>query len=143
MRNPAEKSVIVGAAVRIFVPLLLLFSLLILLLGHDRPGGGFIGGALAGATIALYAMVFTPQRARRVVRVDDRVLTGIGLLVALASGLPALVLGDPFLTAYWVELRGLGLDGVWVGTPLLFDVGVYLVVVGAILMMIFSLTEEG
>jgi multicomponent Na+:H+ antiporter subunit B len=63
-------------------------------------------------------------------------LLGAGLLIALASGLPAVVRGQPFLTASGI------LSPVAVGTPALFDIGVFLVVVGVVLMMVFTLVEE-
>jgi multisubunit Na+/H+ antiporter MnhB subunit len=63
-------------------------------------------------------------------------LLGAGLLIALLSGLPAVVRGQPFLTALWASRP------VAVGTPALFDVGVFLVVAGVVMMMLFSLAEE-
>jgi multisubunit Na+/H+ antiporter MnhB subunit len=63
-------------------------------------------------------------------------LLGAGLLIALVSGLPAVVRGRPFLTASWISWP------VALGTPVLFDVGVFLVVTGVALMMIFTLAEE-
>ena len=64
------------------------------------------------------------------------VAVGAGLLIALGSGLPAVVRGQPFLTASWMT------SPVTLGTPALFDIGVFLVVVGVVLMMIFTLAEE-
>ena len=63
-------------------------------------------------------------------------LLGAGLLIALVSGLPSVLRGQPFLTALWTS------GPVAVGTPAVFDVGVFLVVAGVVLMMIFSLAEE-
>ena len=63
-------------------------------------------------------------------------LLGAGLLIALVSGLPAVFRGQPFLTAWWAP------GPVALGTPALFDVGVFLVVAGVVLMMIFTLAEE-
>ena len=63
-------------------------------------------------------------------------MIGAGLLIALASGLPASLRGQPFMTAQWM------LSPVALGTPALFDIGVFLVVTGVVLMMIFSLADE-
>ena len=63
-------------------------------------------------------------------------LLGAGLLVALLGGLPAVFMGRPFLSAVWAK------GPVPLGTPALFDVGVFLVVAGVVLMMVFSLAEE-
>jgi multicomponent Na+:H+ antiporter subunit B len=118
------------------MPLLLLFSIFLLVRGHNEPGGGFVGGLVAAAAFALYAIAFGVERARRALLVTPLTLLGTGLLIALASGIPAALRGQPFLTAQWA------LNPVAVGTPALFDLGVFLVVAGVVLMMIFSLAEE-
>jgi multicomponent Na+:H+ antiporter subunit B len=118
------------------MPLLLLFSVFLLLRGHNQPGGGFVGGLVAAAAFALYAIAFGVSRARRALWVRPLTLLGVGLLLALASGLVAVLRGRPFLTASWFP------GPVALGTPALFDVGVFLVVVGVVLMMIFSLAED-
>ena len=121
---------------RLLMPLLLLFSVFLLVRGHNQPGGGFVGGLVAAAAFALYAIGFGVQQARRALWVRPMTLLGAGLLIALASGLAAVLRGQPFLTASWIS------GPVALGTPGLFDVGVFLVVVGVVLMMIFSLAEE-
>jgi multicomponent Na+:H+ antiporter subunit A len=123
-------------AARRLMPLLLLFSVFLLMRGHNEPGGGFVGGLIAAAAFALYGIAFGVRRARQALLVRPLTLLGAGLLVALASGLPAVLSGEPFLEALWMP------GPLEVGTPLLFDVGVYLVVTGVVLMMIFSLAEE-
>ena len=129
-------SPIFRTAARLLMPLLLLFSVFLLLRGHNEPGGGFVGGLIAAAAFALYGIAFGVQSARQALLVRPLTLLGAGLLVALVSGLPAVLSGEPFLKALWTS------GPVAVGTPLLFDVGVFLVVTGVVLMMIFSLTEE-
>jgi multicomponent Na+:H+ antiporter subunit A len=124
-------------AARLLMPLLLLFAVFLLLRGHNEPGGGFVAGLVASAAFALYGMAFGVHGARQALLVDPLVLLGTGLLVALGSGLPAVLRGQPFLTAVWPS------GPVPLGTPAVFDVGVFLVVAGVVLMMIFSLAEEG
>jgi multicomponent Na+:H+ antiporter subunit A len=128
-------SPIFRTAARLLMPLLLLFSVFLLFRGHNEPGGGFVGGLVAAAAFALYAIAFGVARARQALLVRPLTLLGGGLLIALCSGLPAAVRGQPFLTAVWAP-------GTPLGTPALFDVGVSLVVAGVVLMMIFSLAEE-
>jgi multicomponent Na+:H+ antiporter subunit A len=129
-------SPIFRTAARLLMPLLLLFSVFLLLRGHNEPGGGFVGGLVAAAAFALYAIAFGVERARQALLVKPLTLLGAGLLVALASGIPAALRGQPFMTAQWA------LEPVALGTPVLFDVGVFFVVTGVVLMMIFSLAEE-
>jgi multicomponent Na+:H+ antiporter subunit B len=132
-------SLIVMTTARYLLPLMLLFSVYLLLRGHDGPGGGFIGGLVASTAFSLYALAYDVAQARRTLRVDPHLLIAAGLLAALASGMLSLVLGKPFLTGLWVglELPALGK----IGTPLLFDTGVYLVVIGVALIIIFELAE--
>ena len=129
-------SPIFRTAARLLMPLLLLFSVFLLLRGHNEPGGGFVGGLVAASAFALYGLAFGVQRARHALLVKPLTLLGTGLLIALVSGLPAVLRGQPFLTALWAS------GPVAVGTPALFDLGVFLVVAGVVLMMIFTLAEE-
>jgi multicomponent Na+:H+ antiporter subunit A len=129
-------SPIFRTAARLLMPLLLLFAVFLLLRGHNEPGGGFVGGLVAAAAFALYAIAFGVRRARHALLVRPLTLLGSGLLIALASGLPAVLRGQPFLTAYWMA------GPVALGTPVLFDMGVFLVVAGVVLMMIFNLAED-
>ena len=133
--QPVDSPVFRTAA-RLLMPLLLLFSVFLLLRGHNEPGGGFVGGLVAAAAFALYAIAFGVKQARQALLVKPMTLLGGGLLLALVSGLPAVLRGQPFLTALWVP------GSLPLGTPALFDVGVFLVVAGVVLMMIFSLAEE-
>ena len=71
----------------------------LLLRGHNEPGGGFVGGLVAAAAFALYAIAFGVQRARQALLVKPLTLLGAGLLVALLGGVPAVVRGEPFLSA--------------------------------------------
>jgi multicomponent Na+:H+ antiporter subunit A len=132
----AAASPIFKTAAGMLMPLLLLFAGFLLWRGHNEPGGGFVGGLVAAAAFSLFLMAYGVNRARRVLVVKPMTLLGAGLLVALASGVPAAVRGQPFLTAQWI------VEPLTLGTPMLFDIGVFLVVTGVVLMMIFSLAEE-
>jgi len=129
-------SPIFRTAARLLMPLLLVFSVFLLFRGHNQPGGGFVGGLVAAAAFALYGIAFGVQRAQRALLVRPMALLGAGLLIALISGLPAVVRGQPFLSAWWTSAP------VALGTPAVFDVGVFLVVAGVVLMMLFTLAEE-
>ena len=138
----AVRSVIVSTTARFLLPLLLLFSLSLLVRGHDGPGGGFAGGLVAATAFALYLFAGDVRSDPRLLRVEPRVVTGAGLLLAAASGAAPLVAGRPFLTGAWTALRLPLLGEVALGTPLVFDAGVYLVVAGVTLTIIFALTER-
>jgi multicomponent Na+:H+ antiporter subunit B len=134
------QSLVLSTATRYLLPLLILFSIFLLLRGHNEPGGGFVGGLVAAAAFSLYAIAFDVQRTRELIRIEPRVLIAAGLLTAFFSGAIAWLVGKPFMTALWHK-QSLPILGK-VGTPLLFDVGVYLVVLGVVLLIIFSLMED-
>lgn len=133
-------SLILCTATRYLLPLLLLFSLFLLLRGHNEPGGGFAGGLVAAAAFSLFAIAFGVRSARSMLGVPPHTLLGAGLLVAAGAGTISMVAGLPYMTGMWipVELPAFGK----VGTPLLFDVGVYLVVIGMVLTVVFELAED-
>ena len=127
-------------ATRFLMPLLLLFALFLLLRGHNEPGGGFVGGLIVAAAFVLYVIAYGVLAGRRALLVEPSTLLGAGLLVAVGSGLPAVVLGLPFMTAVWTTV-GTGSAAVDVGTPLVFAVGVFLAVIGVVLTIVFTLAE--
>ena len=135
-------SIILRTATRYMFPPLLVFSVYLLLRGHHFPGGGFVGGLFAGSAFSLYALAFSVASARRLLPCGPQAITAVGLAVALASGIPALFTGRAFLTGTWWEVPVYPEVTVAVGTPLFFDVGVYLVVLGVLLTLVFSLGEE-
>ena len=135
-------SVILATVTRVVFAAILLFSVWVMLRGHNEPGGGFIGGLLAASAFALYAFAAGARAARRVLRVDPIVVAGAGVATAVLSALPAVAAGRPFMTGLW-WFPDLGVDAkVALGTPLLFDAGVYLAVAGTMLAVTFSLLEE-
>lgn len=135
-------SLILQTATRYLLPLLALFSVFLLVRGHNEPGGGFIGGLVAAASITLCALAFDVKTARRILVIDPRQLISLGVLTALASGLLGMFLGKPFLTAVWTERNWPLLGEVKVGTPLLFDLGVYFAVIGTVLLAVLTLAQR-
>lgn len=122
---------------RIFFMIMLAVSIFILFRGHNEPGGGFVGGLVAAAAFATLVLANGVPSARRTLRVHPVVLLGTGLTMAVLSGLPGLVLQGSFLAHWWFELGSAHL-----GTATIFDVGVYFVVLGGILCLVFRLYEE-
>lgn len=136
-------SLILRAATRLLVALMLLFSVYMLLRGHNNPGGGFIGGLIASIGFVLYAIAHGTEPARRALRLDPAAIAMAGLGLALLSGLFAALAGAPPFTGQWWFLgAGEESKGIAIGTVLLFDIGVYLVVIGAVLTLVLTLEEE-
>jgi multicomponent Na+:H+ antiporter subunit B len=135
------RSLILTTATRYLLPLMLLFSVFILLRGHNHPGGGFIGGLVASTAFALYGFAFGISAARKVLRVDPLKLIGIGLLMVAVSGILApIVSGQAFLTSIWGHTVYPAVGKL--GTPLLFDTGVYVAVIGVTLLIMLTVAEE-
>ncbi len=113
-----------------------LFSIYLLLRGHNHPGGGFIGGLGSGMSLVLLSLAVGVEQMQKVLRVDPVRLATLGLLVATLSSALPMLWGDPFLTQYNIKIGGVGL-----GTPLIFDIGVYLVVIGITVRLIVILAR--
>jgi len=127
------------AAARLMVPVQCAFSIYLLLRGHNLPGGGFIGGLVLASALVLRAMV-DPARAPKF---DLIILSGIGLLIALLSATMPWLGGGTFFTGLWggeIWLPTLG--KVKLGTPLLFDIGVFLVVTGVAAKLLLVLMSQ-
>jgi len=135
-------SLILRVATRILIPLLSLFSVFLLVRGHHAPGGGFSGGLVAATASALYILAHEGETGHHLFPVSFRIVIGGGLFLALGSGAIALFKGEEWLTGQWITLSLWSLGTFDLGTPLLFDVGVYLVVVGVTGTILLSLAEE-
>ncbi|XGA81064.1 Na+/H+ antiporter subunit B [Halomonas sp. CH40] len=132
-------TVILNTAARFLMPLQLLFSVFLLLRGHDEPGGGFIAGLVAAGAFTLYMFAFGVSATRGVLRmIDPRDLIGVGLLLGMVSIVPAWFVGEAFMTAQWWTIPVVDFKA---STPLIFDIGVYLAVLGAVTGMVMSLME--
>lgn len=129
-------SVILTTGARFLVALFLLFSLYVLLRGHNAPGGGFIGGLIAACGFVVHSFASGVAEARRAVKIDPSTIGILGLVCALAAGLMAAPLGAAPFAGIWAEVGGYAISSV-----LLFDVGVYLAVLGGILTLVFALEE--
>lgn len=140
--SPPIASLILQTATRFVFALLLLLSIFLLLRGHNDPGGGFIGGLVAAIAFVLWAIAFDVRSARRMLHLEPQVFIGSGLIIAALAGVIPLFAGRPYLTGEWGNIPLPLLGETYVGTPLLFDVGVYLVVVGITLAINLTLLEE-
>lgn len=135
------KTLILKTASDILLPVLLLFSVFILLRGHYLPGGGFVGGLIAAIAFVLHAFAYGLKNTRRIIVVHPGFLMPLGLLISFASAIVPVFFKDlPFMTGLWASghIPVIGK----VGSALFFDTGVYLVVFGVSLTIIFTITEN-
>lgn len=137
-----DTSIILQTATRMLVPLLLLFSIFLLLRGHNEPGGGFIAGLVASSAFALHLFAFDARSTKKLLKVESQLLMGVGLILALLSGMLGVVFGgQPFLTSQWGSFYAPGIGELAISTPLVFDIGVYLVVIGVVSTILLSLDK--
>lgn len=122
--------------------LMIMFSIFVLLRGHNEPGGGFIGGLIAASAFAIYGIAGGVEPVRRSLYFRPLSISAAGMLLAAASGLPSLLHEVPYLTGLWWFPEVIGGVTLALSTPLLFDIGVWLVVVGAIVAIALALEED-
>jgi len=134
------RSLVLYTALRFMIPLMFLLSLFLLVRGHNSPGGGFIAGLVFTGGIALFMLSAGTARARQLIRFKPLRIANTGLFIALFSGLLGLSKGLPFLSGLWLEMEIPILGKA--GTPVLFDLGVFLVVVGISTSILFALVEN-
>ncbi|OJU78829.1 MAG: Na(+)/H(+) antiporter subunit B [Bacteroidetes bacterium 47-18] len=134
------KSTIFKVAANYLLPLLLLFSVFVLLRGHYESGGGFVGGLIASIAFVLHFFAYGLESARSFFRFSTATLIPIGLSISLFSGILPMFAGKPFMTSLWFK-KPVAIIGS-VGTPLFFDIGVYLIVVGVTLTILFTISEN-
>ncbi|GBD24622.1 Na(+)/H(+) antiporter subunit B [bacterium HR29] len=134
-------SLILRTTVPVLLPLFFVFAVFIFMRGHNEPGGGFSAGLVASAAFALTTVAFGPEAGRRALGLAPRVYLGAGLLVAGVSVALPVAMGEAFGKGLWTSITVLGRE-LKVGTPLAFDLGVLLVVVGTAAGIVFAFAEE-
>jgi multicomponent Na+:H+ antiporter subunit B len=125
----------------VLTALMLLFSVFVLLRGHNEPGGGFIGGLIAASALAIFGIIRGTGAVRRAIVFHPLSIASAGLLMSCLAGLISIVFAVPFMTGLWIYPEIAGVE-VPLSTVMLFDVGVYLVVVGAVTSIALSLEER-
>jgi multicomponent Na+:H+ antiporter subunit A len=129
---------------RTIVPTLLVVSVLLLVVGHNEPGGGFVGGLLAGSGLLVVFLTGGAKAVGHVLPLRPATLIGSGIALAMVTALGGLVFAGSLLASGKLDLN-LGWFGEFeMGSALIFDIGVYLVVVGLVATVLMRLgdTEE-
>ncbi len=133
------KTIILKTAANYLLPLLLLFSIFLLLRGHYQPGGGFVGGLVASIAFVLHAFANGLKSTQEYLRYHPGVAIPVGLAISVVSGIAPILKGLPYMEALWfpnpVVVIGM------VGSPLFFDIGVFIVVIGVTLTILFTISE--
>ncbi len=133
-RTPIH-SLIFNTTAHIVSTLMLVFSLYLLLRGHNEPGGGFIGALIAVIGFALLMFAESPKYVRERMHYSPLGIAMFGILLSFIAGLMGLAFNLPFLTGLWWK------DILPLGTPLLFDVGIYFAVIGGVMGVLLHVNE--
>ena len=132
-------STILKTASSYLLPILLLFSIFILLRGHYNPGGGFVGGLIAAIAFVLHSFTHGTEATLKLLRAHPSAFIPVGLGLAAASMFAPMLGGEPVMTALWFE-EPLPVIGM-IGSALFFDLGVYVVVIGVVLTILFTIAQ--
>lgn len=135
-------SVILQLAAKYLRWLLLTFAVLALLRGHNNPGGGFIGGMMAGLAVVYRGFAFDSFQVKERLQIFPEWLIAGGLFVILLSFVPSLLIGNTLMTGVWLKIPLPLIGELKLGSPFLFDIGVFFTVIGVTLMFVFSLTQK-
>jgi multisubunit Na+/H+ antiporter MnhB subunit len=137
--NELRRTPILDVCVRAEFHTVLLVSVYLLFAGHNQPGGGFVGGLVAGSAFVLRYVAGGVEEVRQASRVHPYVLLGSGLLLSMATVVIPLAMGQPVLDhATWSATVAV-LGTAKTTSALFFDTGVYLVVVGLVLILVTTL----
>ncbi len=133
--------IILQTVTKIISFIILMFALHIFFAGHNNPGGGFVGGLLTSGAIVLLLLAFDIKTVANSLPIDFKIMVAVGLLFAVGTGLGSFLFDVPFLTHAFGEFALPILGKVHLHTAVLFDIGVYLVVVGSTMTIIQTIGE--
>lgn len=137
-----KHSVIVGTSINFIIHSVLVLSLYLVFAGPNNPGGGFIGGLTASAAVGLRYVAGGIDEVRAATPVRPWTILGTGLVIATGTALVPLVVGDPALSAAEVDWHVPVLGDVPLLSSTLFDIGVYIIVIGLILMVFEAFADD-
>jgi len=134
------RTTILQVTTRILIPIFFMYSLYLLFRGHDSPGGGFIAALVVSIGLVFHMIAFGVSSTQRIYRIDTMKLIAIGLLLSFIAAILPMLMGKGFFQAIWTNVRIIGLGTI--SSVMLFDIGVYLTVIGAILKIVFAIFKE-
>jgi multicomponent Na+:H+ antiporter subunit B len=127
---------------RVMAPVLVMFSVFLLMRGHNEPGGGFVGGLVAAGSIVLMALAYGPDEVRRRLRIDFLRAMFVGIVLSVAAGVVGMILGNSFQQGFWWTINLRGIAQIEISTALIFDIGVYIVILGVTSSIVMAMADE-
>lgn len=142
MKQIRPNDMMLQVSMRIITLIIFAFSFYLLLAGHNNPGGGFIGGLMTASAILVLYLAFDMKTITKAIPFNFTTMIGVGMLLAVLTGIVSILFGFPFLTQFFDYFRFPVFGEVELTTALPFDLGVYLVVVGAAITIILTIAED-
>ncbi|HSH50252.1 MAG TPA: MnhB domain-containing protein [Bacteroidales bacterium] len=141
MNNNSLRNIILENIVTLFMKVMVIYSFYLLLRGHNNPGGGFIAGIIASTGFIFFAIIHGTKNLQKIIKFRPQLFIASGLsLVFIAAFLP-IIISKEILTGLWLHINIPILGMLHFGTPLIFDTGVFLAVIGVILTIVISIME--
>lgn len=134
--------VILQTVTKIVLFIIIISSVHLFLAGHNAPGGGFIGGLMTASAVVLLLIAYDVDTVKQILPVNYINLAAIGLFIAVLTGVGSFVFGESFLSHTFGHFHLPLLGDTELATALLFDLGVYLVVIGVTLTIIQTIGER-
>lgn len=122
--------------------ILLGFAVYLLLAGHNSPGGGFVGGLMTSAVIVLLYITHGIDAVNKMIPINFRKIIPYGILIALLTGVGSFIFNVPFLTHTFGSFQFPFFGEVELATAMLFDLGVYITVLGATITIIYTIASD-
>ncbi len=134
--------IILHLVTRVTTFIIITFSIYLFLAGHHNPGGGFIGGLVTASALILLYLAFDIETINKAIPIDFKRLAAFGVLIAVLMGGSALLFGEPFLNQTFGYFNLPFFGETELATAVIFDIGVYLAVVGTALTIVLSISED-
>ena len=134
--------VILQSIAKIVVFIILTLALYLFFAGHHSPGGGFVAGLILAAAIVLLCLAFDIETVKEGLPIDFKLVAALGAFIVVACGIGATVLGADFLTQVFATILLPFFGDVDLTTVTLFESGVTLAVVGVVVTIILSISED-
>lgn len=142
MKHQKPNDMMLQVSMRVITLFIFTFALYLFFAGHNNPGGGFVGGLMTAAAILVLYLVFDMKVITKAIPFNFTTMISLGLLLAVFTGITSIFLGYPFLTHFFGSFQFPVFGEVELTTALIFDLGVYLVVVGAAMTIILAIAED-
>lgn len=133
--------VILQTVAKLVVFIVLIFSFHLFFAGHNAPGGGFVGGLVTAGAIVLLLIAFDIKTVKKILPINYIKVAAFGLLIAVLTGIGSFFFGVPFLSHTHGHVHLPLLGDSHLATAVLFDLGVYFVVVGITMTIILTIGE--